>query len=204
MRLNKLANLTLAGLALTLAVSGCKTKPQGVRTMPGYNTPKPQDITDDARLQGDLAKATDLGIPSLKPIDSTDSIPLPNISDFDKFNENADFFKGDTVHFAYDSSVVKNDEETKVASVAEYLKANAANALRIEGHCDERGTEEYNRSLGERRAIAVREKLIALGIAPGHILTATFGKDRPVDSNHEEGAWNKNRRGEFVLLTPPK
>jgi peptidoglycan-associated lipoprotein len=200
MRLNRLANLTVAGLALTLVVSGCRTKqPQGVTVLPGYHSAKPDDITNGERLKGELAKETDLD-----PLKSGGGIPLPSPTDFETFTPNADFFKGDTVHFAYDSSVVKNDEESKVAVVAEYLKANASNALRIEGHCDERGTEEYNRSLGERRAIAVREKLIALGIDPAHVLTVSFGKDRPVDSNHDDSAFNKNRRGEFVLLTPPK
>jgi peptidoglycan-associated lipoprotein len=198
MTLNKLANLTLAGFILTVAASGCKTRPQGVTYLPGSRTPKIQDMSGSLPMKDELAKETDL------TSKDAGGIPLPNITDFEKFAADADFFKNDTVHFAYDSSTVKNDEEIKVAAVAEYLKANSANALKIEGHCDERGTEEYNRSLGERRAIAVREKLIALGIDPGHVLTTTFGKDRPVDSNHEEGAWNKNRRGEFVLLTPPK
>ena len=76
-------------------------------------------------------------------------------------------------------------------------------ALRIEGHCDERGTEEYNRSLGERRALAVREKLLDLGLNPNMVETRTYGEARPLDPGHNEGAWKQNRRGEIHLLTAP-
>ena len=76
-------------------------------------------------------------------------------------------------------------------------------ALLIEGHCDERGTEEYNRALGERRALSVREFLVTLGVAPDRVETVSFGEDRPADPGHSSAAWDKNRRGEIVLLSPP-
>jgi peptidoglycan-associated lipoprotein len=107
------------------------------------------------------------------------------------------------VYFDFDSSVLKTVEKPKVRAVADYLKANAANAVKVEGNCDERGTEEYNRSLGERRALAVREELIRLGIDPTRVDTISYGKDRPVDPGHDESAWRKNRRDDFVVLTPP-
>ncbi len=74
--------------------------------------------------------------------------------------------------------------------------------LLIEGHCDERGTEEYNRSLGERRALALREALAKDGVDAGRIRTISYGKDQPEDAGHDEAAWNKNRRGVFVLCHP--
>jgi len=111
--------------------------------------------------------------------------------------------KADTVHFDYDSSVVKAGEKPKVEAVADYLKGNRSSAVKIEGHCDERGTEEYNRALGERRALALREELARLGIDPGRVDTISYGKDRPVDTGRDESAHRKNRRGEFVVLTPP-
>ena len=112
--------------------------------------------------------------------------------------------KADTVHFDFDSSVLKSSEKPNVAKVADYLKANTGKAVRVEGNCDERGTEEYNRSLGERRALAVREELIRLGIDPSHIDTISYGKDKPVDPGHTESAWSQNRRDDFVVLSPPK
>src|SRR5437899_12093675 len=96
------------------------------------------------------------------------------------------------------------EEKPKVAKVAEYLKTRASDAVRVDGHCDERGTEEYNRSLGERRALALREELVRLGIDPTRVDTISYGEDRPADPGHDESAWRKNRRGEFILLTPPK
>jgi peptidoglycan-associated lipoprotein len=113
-------------------------------------------------------------------------------------------FKAYTVHFEYDSSAVKPGEKSKVKAVADYLKANTADAVEIEGHCDERGTEEYNRSLGDRRALALREALAAQGVDPMRVDTISYGKDRPVDTGKSEAAHRKNRRGEFVLEKHPQ
>jgi peptidoglycan-associated lipoprotein len=107
-----------------------------------------------------------------------------------------------TVHFDFDSTVVKASEKSKVDAVAAALKNDSAAKLLIEGHCDERGTEEYNRSLGERRALALRESLAALGVEPMRVKTVSFGEDKPVDPGHDESAYKKNRRGEFILLHP--
>jgi len=117
--------------------------------------------------------------------------------------ENTTIFEADTVHFAFDSSVVKKDDQPKAANVAEYLKGHADNKVRIKGHCDERGTAGYNQALGERRALALRQELIGLGVDPIRIDTISYGFEKPVDPGHNETAWAKNRRGEFVLLTPP-
>jgi peptidoglycan-associated lipoprotein len=75
-------------------------------------------------------------------------------------------------------------------------------ALLVEGHCDERGTEEYNRSLGERRALALREALASQGVSPMRVTTRSFGEDRPAVPGNNESAYRQNRRGEFVVLTP--
>jgi len=72
----------------------------------------------------------------------------------------------------------------------------------VEGNCDERGTEKYNLALGERRALAVREYLINLGIDSRQVVTVTYGKAKPAVDGHNEAAWSNNRRGDFVLLVP--
>ena len=123
---------------------------------------------------------------------------------YDGWPEDAGKFKSDTVYFAFDSSAIDSGEQSKIAAVADHLKANAQHAVKIEGHCDERGTEEYNRSLGERRALALREELARIGVDPVRVNTISYGKDRPEDPGHDEAAWKKNRRGAFILLTPPK
>jgi peptidoglycan-associated lipoprotein len=119
------------------------------------------------------------------------------------WKENAEAFKAYTVHFEYDSSTVKPSEQSKLEAVAQQLKGNSSAAVKIEGHCDERGTEEYNRSLGERRAIALREELIKLGVEASRVDTISFGEDKPAVPGHDEAAWKENRRGEFIELTPP-
>src|SRR5205085_10123014 len=88
-------------------------------------------------------------------------------------------FKGNAVYFEYDRATLRKGEMAKLAAVAEHLKSNAGDALLIEGHCDERGTEEYNRALGERRALAAREYLVNLGVHADRIRTLSYGEDRP-------------------------
>jgi peptidoglycan-associated lipoprotein len=194
MKLTKFVSLIVIGLMFSLAASGCRKQPGYMTRIPGSSTGNPSDNSAGQPISTNeppLAKANDGG-----------GIPFTGPG-HDGWNANADILQANTVHFEFDSSVVKSSEKANVAAVAEYLKANTANAVKIEGHCDERGTEEYNRSLGERRALALRENLVTLGIDPGRVDTATFGKDRPVDPSHDESAWKKNRRGEFVVLTPP-
>ena len=84
---------------------------------------------------------------------------------------------------------------------AEVLKKNTTWAVTIEGHCDERGTAEYNLALGERRASAVKAYLASLGIAADRMKTVSYGKEFPFDTGHTEEAWGKNRRGHFVITS---
>jgi len=118
------------------------------------------------------------------------------------YNENREKFQADTVYFDFDKATVKASEESKLQDVAAYFKGNANDALIVEGNCDERGTEKYNLSLGERRALAVREYLANLGMDPQRIKTISYGFSKPVDPGHNEVAWKKNRRGDLVLATP--
>jgi peptidoglycan-associated lipoprotein len=103
------------------------------------------------------------------------------------------------VLFDFDSTRIRPSEESKLETVAAYLKANPGKLV-VEGHCDERGTAEYNRALGERRAIAARNELVKLGVDTGRVSTISYGKDRPADPGHDETAWGKNRRCEFVVV----
>lgn len=105
----------------------------------------------------------------------------------------------DPVYFGYDSSQVGPAERAKIETVATYLQDNPDTAVIIEGHCDERGSREYNLALGERRALAVRSYLAGLGINADRIQTKSLGEESPAAPGHGESAWNLNRRGEFVL-----
>lgn len=103
------------------------------------------------------------------------------------------------VLFAYDSSQVGASERGKIEAVGSHLKQNAAHAVIVEGHCDERGSSEYNLALGEQRALAIRSYLAGLGIESDRIQTKSMGEEMPAVPGHDEGAWSQNRRGEFVL-----
>ena len=104
------------------------------------------------------------------------------------------------VYFDYDSSQVNEAERSKCEAVAEYLRSNTAVGVIVEGHCDERGSAEYNLALGERRALAVRAFLIGLGVDGSRIQTKSMGEEKPVCYEHDDTCWSKNRRGEFVLF----
>jgi len=103
------------------------------------------------------------------------------------------------VQFGYDSSSVAPDQEPKVNAVASALKGSGKTVI-VAGFTDERGTEEYNRSLGEKRALAVREALIAKGMNANNVQTVSFGKEMPADPGSSESAWAKNRRAEFGVV----
>jgi peptidoglycan-associated lipoprotein len=107
-------------------------------------------------------------------------------------------FVADTVYFDYDSAKVKPSEVSKLEAVATVMKSSSK-SLVVEGYTDERGTAEYNRALGERRAQSCREELVHLGVSASRITTISYGKERPADPAHDEAAWAKNRRCEFGL-----
>jgi peptidoglycan-associated lipoprotein len=106
----------------------------------------------------------------------------------------------ETVKFAYDSFRIAPSEIGKIEKVASYMRADGSVRLIAQGHCDERGSKEYNLSLGENRALAVRAYLVELGVPSENIQTKSFGEEQPVDPGHSEGAWSQNRRVEFALF----
>ena len=105
----------------------------------------------------------------------------------------------DDVRFDFDKSEVKPDGRKTCGVVADYLKSHPQAKMQIEGHCDDRGTAEYNMALGERRATAVMNYLVSLGVPKAALSTVSFGKEKPLDPGHNEEAWGKNRRAHFVL-----
>ena len=106
---------------------------------------------------------------------------------------------GNTVYFGYDSSALSDDAQATLARQAGFLKGNPTLTVTIEGHCDERGTREYNLALGERRATAARDYLLAQGVDPARIRVISYGKERPVAAGSTESSWSKNRRAATVL-----
>lgn len=104
------------------------------------------------------------------------------------------------VYFGYDSSHVRPQDQSAIEEVADHLRSNPNQGVIVEGHCDERGSREYNMALGERRALAVRAYLIGLGLEPSRIQTKSMGEESPVALGHDENSWRQNRRAEFILF----
>jgi len=213
MKLAKFVHLLAVGLVLSSITVGCRKgldkttqipgqtsgrfggeRPSGIREPGAGDTFAPINRGDGTGVAGTSTGGTGItgaGIPqTMNPEDM--------IGD-------AEVFRDQTVYFDLDKSNVKASEISKLEEVVRRMRSEFAGqgkALRIEGHCDERGTEEYNRALGDRRALSVREKLMELGLDV-QIATITFGEEKPVDTGHDTAAWAKNRRGEIVLLSPP-
>jgi len=105
------------------------------------------------------------------------------------------------VFFAYDSFSITDEGRQALSSDAEWAKSNPSVQLKIEGHCDERGTSAYNLVLGEKRAKSVRNYLVELGIASNHLSVISYGKERPFCTEHAESCYSQNRRGHLVVKT---
>ena len=115
--------------------------------------------------------------------------PAPNSVEY--FNQ----IVGNTVTFDYDQYDLRADAQSILRGQAAWLTQNPSRTVTIEGHCDERGTREYNLGLGERRANAAKQYLVSLGVGSGRVKTISYGKERPLCVASEEGCWAKNRRG---------
>jgi peptidoglycan-associated lipoprotein len=189
MKSAKLLNLLLVSLLLAAFATGCKKNPKNITNIPAQQ----------ARPGGDeMNRAIN---PNAVPgPGGASSGELPNPMDG---RRDTAALAAYTVYFEYDRSAIKPSEQSKLDSIATFLKSTPGVQLLVEGHCDERGTEEYNRALGERRAIAAREYLLQKhGISSELVTTASFGEDKPASLEKTEEAYAKNRRDEFIVLRP--
>jgi len=180
-------------MMIALAATGCAHRPVGITPLSPGPTPPPIDNTAPTMPPGPII--TDNNATNME-------IAAANPDLFQGMIEDTNALANYTAHFKYDSAAVQKADKDSLQAVASALAADASTKLLIEGNCDERGTEEYNRSLGERRALALREALAKLGLDPSRVRTISYGKDKPADPGHDDEAWAKNRRGDFVLLHP--
>ncbi|MCL5097568.1 MAG: OmpA family protein [Candidatus Omnitrophica bacterium] len=211
MKRSILVPLAVLGLILSIGPLGCKHGTVGLTPIPGQQsaiagpgaapavtTTPPAPVSSGPAVAPQAQPSTEKLPPGKENIP-----PLYDLGEFEGRPTDREVFKSYTVYFDFDRSEVKPTEQYKIKAVGDYLKLTRPDCdLLVEGNCDERGTEEYNRALGERRALAIRESLLNLGIEAKRIRTISYGKDRPVDPGHNEEAWAKNRRGDFVLLLP--
>lgn len=175
MNTNRIVKFVSMGLCLMLVASagmGCKSK-KPVETI----STEPTTTTDSGL--GD-------GLPNIDPTKLT-------------FTKSSEL---ETVYFDLDSSALRPDAIAALSRNAQIIKSKPANTyFQVQGNCDERGTQEYNLALGERRALAVRSHLISLGCDGSKIVTISFGEEMPAVPGSGESAWSKNRRAEFGVAT---
>ena len=181
--MQKLA-IGLVAAALIVGMTGCKSK-------------KPETI--DPGFDDGSTRSSSQDDSSMR--DSTGSIALEDIDISSlRFEPNVNLQR---IYFDYDSDVLRSDAQATLRENYSYMQQNPQLVVLVEGHCDERGTQEYNLALGERRALAAREYLVRLGANPRQITTVTYGEEAPIASGHSESAWSQNRRGEFKTAPRP-
>jgi peptidoglycan-associated lipoprotein len=181
----------LVAAVLVLALIGACAKRQPPVAKP---TPPPPGATDTSR-------------PAEPPTPVAEAMPVPpeplaedpiESRDIGDINKNSPF---QPVFYAFNSSDLDAAAQQALNANAEILKKYSTWVITIEGHADERGTAEYNLALGERRALAARTYLVSLGIPADRLRTVSYGKEFPFDPGHDEAAWAKNRRAQFVLTS---
>lgn len=193
-------------LTFCLALLVAATGPIGCQKKPKNPTPIPTAYSGVRSTDGTFGREDGSAIPFEEPsqaraMDEGGGYALP-IDPPTGMRRDENFFSANTVFFDFDRSSVRAGERSKIEAVASHLNSNPTHRVKVEGHCDERGTEGYNLALGERRALSVREYLINLGISPDRIYTISWGESRPADPGRTDAAYQRNRRGEFVLLLP--
>ena len=201
MKMNQIIFPLALALAATLATTGCKHTPVKITQIPGTQARNPNDGNNPNTLPPGSTLDPNASA-NANANNTPGNTPTADPFLFDGMVPDRTAFAANTIHFAFDSAAIKKSEQSNLETVATALKSSATDKLLIEGNCDERGTDEYNRALGERRALAAREALAKLGVSADRVRTLSNGKDKPADTSHEESAWAKNRRDEFILLHP--
>ena len=160
---------------LVLFVAACATKPKDAADSSGSGS-----SSSDSSVEGTISETAGSGI-----VKGSQEDLIVNV--------------GDRVFFGYDSSDLDSDALELLQDQVAWLKQNSNVSVTIEGHCDERGTREYNLALGEKRAQAVKNYLIGLGISPDRVSTVSYGKERPAVVGSNDGAWAQNRRSVTIV-----
>jgi peptidoglycan-associated lipoprotein len=166
--------LLLVGL-VTTGLVGCGKKKVASTT--------PQPTSDNSSAENARQRAAD------------------SLAALGRSSESVRMMLGTMIHFDYDKASLRREDAAVLDQKVSILQANPGARIRVSGHCDERGSDEYNLALGNRRASSAKQYLVSHGIDAGRIETTSYGKERPVDPGHNEQAWATNRRDEFDVLS---
>src|SRR5438045_2834494 len=199
--MNKVVKAFLIGLVLILVslAPACKSKkappPPTVAPATDTTTTVPNVPTVATTTETRVSNPPDFVQP--QPIVTTEALP----TDIDEANRVA-AQRGylQDAFYNFDEATLAPDAQAALTASATWLKKNPQYNLLIEGHCDERGTEQYNLALGDRRANSAKEYIVALGVDASRLRTVSYGEERPFDTGHDEAAWAKNRRAHLVIV----
>ncbi len=160
---------------------------------------KKQVVKEDEGLARSDAATSQ--VPDSTTAPAPTQIPQESVIKDESLTESAmDMKPFETIYFDLDSYVLRQDARDALDKNARWMLKNTSGVVRLEGHCDERGSDEYNLALGEKRAMAARNYLATLGIPGDRLETISYGKEKPADPGHNEAAWAKNRRVDFVIV----
>jgi len=182
-------SLLLVTAAVALVATGCPKKPQPPPAPAEQPKPVEEKPLPEVKVPKEPTEITKPAEPTVK-VDELDDVIRAQ-------NENRTYLK--TIYFDFDKYELRQDTIATLKNNASWIKSHSNFKVLVEGHCDERGTIEYNLELGAKRAHAVQEYLINLGVERSRLRTISYGEERPVNPGHDEGAWAKNRRAEFTL-----
>ncbi len=189
-------------IGLLIGLTGCQPD------KPKWDNTKAIDPAADDPVNAPLANHPEegLGGPGAngKWVESTSNVGGADANGWVPADPSGNRLNMPVIYFAYDSDLLVPSEAAKVERIAAYLAQNPTLGLLVEGHCDQRGTEEYNRALGERRANAIRAALEKRGLESGRIKTISYGEDKPAVLGNGEGIWKQNRRGVPVPMIMPR
>lgn len=192
MKSAKLLNVFVLGVLLITMAAGCKKQPKNITNIPANQVRVRGD-----QLGGPITGGNPVGIGDA----TSNPLGAGELPEAKEGEQDRAALATQTVYFDFDRSAIRPSEQGKLDAVASFLKNTPDVQLLVEGHCDERGTEEYNRSLGERRAISAREYLLQKhGLSSEKVTTASFGEDRPASLERTEEGYAGNRRAEFVII----
>jgi peptidoglycan-associated lipoprotein len=188
-------------LMIAIFMLGASCQKQKVATQPGTTAAAEEEAqrkAEEEARQKELERQKAIEEETLEAESAKEADLSAEMEEERKMTERA-VFENEDVQFEFDSIRLSSEAQEILRKKAQWLKANPAARVTIEGHCDNRGTNEYNLALGDRRAHSAQVFLIDLGIAESRVQTISFGEERPIDTADNEAAWAQNRRAHFVI-----
>lgn len=186
-------------MILIALVPACRTRrtPPPVAQPPVTETRVPEVDPPPVR---DTATTVAPPVDFVREPDVTEEVVPENVEELNRWAQSKGYIRD--AFFNYDESTLDDAAQAALTASATWLRSpqGAGYKLLVEGHCDERGTEQYNLALGDRRANVAKDYLVTLGVDAGRIRTVSYGEERPFDEGHDESAWAQNRRAHLVLV----